>query len=424
MINLSDNFKALISSSGTNFLFRIFGLVTAFLTTFIITRLYGMTTFGNYSLVFTISQATAMIFTLGVPNTFIKIIGNHNFNYYQAKQLLIKGLKGVLFFSIVPIVIFFFFAGFLADTVFSNPDLKNYFLIVTISLPLFVVHELFLYFLIATKKFIKYNLFMFLVPNVLLIVFLTFFYYLNLDGHYTFTAFALAIAFTVVTEAYTIFERKPTRHEMPFRTRDLLRTASPLMFSGLLLYLLNWTNTIMLGLLGDETQVGVYNTAYKVGGVGFLVIVSISTIITPRMAELYGQGKLIELRKLTHNTTRLIALLSVPVVLLLMVFGKFILSLFGPEAVEGNTTLIIVAVGILFSAVAGNADQILNMTNNQKVLRNITFICFILNLVLAYWLIPKYGIEGAAVASLITNVLLNVLCVYFIKKRLGFYTLF
>src|SRR5690606_33295177 len=120
--------------------------------------------------------ATAMIFTLGVPNTLIKVIGNHNFNYYQAKQLLIKGLKGVLFFSIIPIIIFYFFADYLAGTIFSNPALKHYFFIVTISLPLFVVHELFLYFLIATKKFIKYNLFMFLTPNVFLIALLAIFY--------------------------------------------------------------------------------------------------------------------------------------------------------------------------------------------------------------------------------------------------------
>ncbi len=398
--------------------------MTAFLTTIIITRLYGMTTFGNYSLVFTISQATAMIFTLGVPNTLIKVIGNHNFNYYQAKQLLIKGLKGVLFFSIIPIIIFYFFADYLAGTIFSNPALKHYFFIVTISLPLFVVHELFLYFLIATKKFIKYNLFMFLTPNVFLIALLAIFYYFDYEGHYTFAAFALAIAITVVLEAYTIFERKPTKHEMPFRTRDLLRTASPLMFSGLLLYLLNWTNTIMLGLLSDETQIGIYNTAYKVGSVGFLVIVSISTIVTPRMAELYGQGKLSELKKLTHNTTQLIAVLSIPIVLCLIFFREFILSLFGAEAIAGSTTLAIVAIGILFSAISGNADQILNMTNNQKILRNITFMCFILNLILAYLLIPVYGIEGAAVASLITNILINLVCVYYIKKRLGFYTLF
>jgi O-antigen/teichoic acid export membrane protein len=100
------------------------------------------------------------------------------------------------------------------------------------------------------------------------------------------------------------------------------------------------------------------------------------------------------------------------------------LSFGGTEAISGGTTLIIVSIGVLFSAMAGNVDQILNMTENQNIFRNITIFSFFVNLLLSYLLIPKYNIEGAAIASLITNILINVLCLYFIKKKLGFYTLF
>ena len=150
MIQLNKKFSKIISSSGVNFIFRIFGLGTSFLTTIIITRLFGVTTFGNYSLVFTISQAAAIIFTLGIPNTLIKIIGNHDFNYLQAKKLLLKGIKGSLLFSIIPVLLFYYGADFLSETIFNNPDLKNYLFIVTLSFPLFVLHEIFLYFFIAT----------------------------------------------------------------------------------------------------------------------------------------------------------------------------------------------------------------------------------------------------------------------------------
>jgi O-antigen/teichoic acid export membrane protein len=424
MNQLNNNFKNIISSSGVNFIFRIFGLGTSFLTTIIITRLFGVGTFGNYSLVFTISQATAIIFTLGIPNTLIKIIGNHDFNYQQAKKLLVTGIKGALLFSIIPVLFFYFGADYLSESIFNNSELKNYFFIVTLSLPLFVLHEIFLYFLIATKNFMKYNFFMFIVPNVVLIGLLFWFYYFEKSGHYTFLAFAFAILITVFAEVVAIFDVKPQKAVIPFRTLELLKTASPLLFSGLLLYLLNWTNTIMLGIMTDEIQVGIYNVAFKVGSVGFLVIVSVSTIITPKIAELYGKGDLSELKKLIHNATRLVAVLSIPIVLTLIIFSDFILSFFGKEVVAGNTTMIIVSLGVLFSAMAGNVDQILNMTNNQNILRNITIICFFINVILSYFLIPLYGINGAAVASLITNILINFLCVYYIKKRLGFYTLF
>ncbi len=424
MDNKSNQFNKIISSSGVNFIFRIFGLGTSFLTTVLITRFFGVGTFGNYSLVFALSQIIALLFTLGIPNTLIKIIGNHNFSYLQAKRLLVKGLKGALIFSIIPVLFFYFGSEILSRTVFHNTQLINYFLIAAIAIPLFIVHEIFLYFLIATKNFMKYNLFMFVVPNLLLIVFLYIFYNADQNNHYTFIAYALAILITVLLEAVTLFELKPQKEAISISTVALIKTASPLLFSGLFLYLLNYTNVIILGIMTNDEQVGIYNIAYKIGSVGFLVIVSVSTIITPKMAELYGQGNLSQLKKLTHNSTRLIAVLSFPIVLVLILFSDYILSFWGTEVVVGSTTLIIVSIGVLFSAIAGNVDQILNMTENQHILRNITIFSFFVNLILSYVLIPNYGIEGAAIASLITNVLINILCLYYIKKKLGFYTLF
>lgn len=420
----TNSFKKVISSSGINFIFRIFGLGSSFTTTLLITRLFGIETFGNYSLVFALSQIAALFFTLGIPNTLIKIIGNNNFNFLQAKKLLIKGLKAALVFSILPMLFFYFGSEVLSQNIFHNITLRNYFLIVSITIPLFIVHEIFLYFLIATKNFMKYNLFMFVIPNLLLILLIYLFHNFDCQNHFTFIAFAIAILITILIEAFAIFELKPKKEVISISTLGLIKTASPLLFSGLFLYLLNYTNVILLGIMTDETQVGIYNIAYKIGSVGFLVIVSVSTIITPKMAELYGQGNLSDLKKLTQNATRLIAFLSIPIVLILVIFSKFILSYWGNEAVTGSLTMIIVSIGVLFSAISGNVDQILNMTENQKVLRNITIVSFFVNLVLSYFLIPNYGIEGAAIASLLTNILINILCIYFIKKKLGFYTLF
>jgi O-antigen/teichoic acid export membrane protein len=153
-----------------------------------------------------------------------------------------------------------------------------------------------------------------------------------------------------------------------------------------------------------------------------LIIVSISTIITPKIAQLYGENNFEELKKTIQAATRLVSILTIPAVIIIIVFNKMILSFFSPEAIVGGNALIILILGILINAMAGNGDQILNMTNNQNILRNIILICFISNVLLCIVLISFYGILGAAIASLFTNLLLNILCVYYIKKKLGFYT--
>lgn len=420
----NPHIKKIISSSGINFLFRVFGLGTSFFIVLLISRWFGVINYGSYSLTFTIAQATAMIFGLGIPNALIMLTGNKNFNEIEAKKLLFSGLKITLLFSLIPSVLFYFSADFIAVEWFDNINLNRFFEIVACTIPFFIIHELFLYYFISVKKFIHYNIFMFVLPNLFLILFLLLFYYMSKTDSYTFLAFALSIVLIVLIEIIVVYESKIHKTPKVISSKALIKTASPMLFSGLLLYLLNWTDVIMLGIMTNEREVGIYNIAYKIGSVGFLVIVSVSTIITPKIAALYGSGNMKELQKLIHSSTRLISILTIPLVLVLVIGSDFVLSFFGENVIEGSTTLIIVSIGVLFSAIAGNVDQILNMTNNQIVLRNITIISFFINIIFNFILIPNFGIKGAAIASLISNVFINSVCVYYIKKKLGFYTLF
>lgn len=416
--------KSLIFSFVKNIQFRVFGLGVSFLIVLFINRFFGVETFGEYSLIVTISQICTLFVAFGIPNTLIKVIGNGNYDYLMAKKVLIKGCKITLLFALIPMFLFYIGSGFLADSIFKNSDLYDYFLLISLSIPLFVVHEIFVYFSIATKKFLQFNLFMFVLPNVFLIGFLSLFYFLNKGGYFTFLAFSLSIFFTVIIEIITIFEWSPREKFKVESTRELLKTASPLFFSGILMYLLNGTSIIILGLLVDEKQLGIYNVAYKIANLGLIIIVSISTIITPKIAQLYGEKKLEELKKTIQNATKLISVLTIPLVLIVIIFNQIILSFFNAEALAGANVLIILVLGVLVNAMAGNGDQILNMTNNQNILRNIALVCFIVNVITNFVLISFYGILGAAWASLLTNLLLNALCIYYIKKKLGFYTLF
>ena len=413
--------KKIISSSGINFMFRIFGLVISFVVMIFITKWFGLGTYGNYSIVFTISQAAAMIFALGIPNALVKIVGSEGLDSRQAKKLLLKGVKITLSLCLVPMLLFLLGSGFLSSRVFENTP-QNYFLIVSVSLPLFILHELFLYYFVATKNFLKFSIFMFFVPNVLLILLLYIAYHMGYAGEYTFVCFTISVLLTIVLEMFFIFELAPNKEQVMVTSGGLFKIASPMMFSGIMLYLLNWTDIIILGIMTTEEQVGIYNQAFKIGSVGMVVIISISTIITPKMAELSGKGDISGLKKLIHSSTRLVAILSLPIAVGLILLAPFLLSFFGKESLSGETALIIIVGGVFFNAACGNVDQILNMSGNAGIFRNITVVCFLLNALLNVALIPSYGINGAAMASLITNVLMNIIAVYYIKKKLGFYT--
>lgn len=412
--------KSFFVSGGVTFLFRLGGMGLNFLITFYLTRVYGDAVFGQYTLAFTLAQATAMVFALGLPNAMISYLGIKDGNDPFSQFLLKKGLRILMAASILPAVTYFLGAGRIAQHIFSNPALGPYIMVVALTVPAMILHEFLLYFLIATRKFRKFNLFMFVVPNVL---FLTLLGISTVgEGHYTLLYYTAALLITILVEATQVFKRRTAPSPEKLRSRDIVRFAFPMMFSSLMLFLLNWTDVFLLGMMLPDKQVGHYNLAYKIASLSMMVIISLNVVLAPKVAELYNSGRMGELHQTVKRTTWVVILATLPLTAGLVLFSDFILSVFGPGFAEARTTLIIISIGFLLNAMTGNVDQILNMTGNQKMLKNITIAGFFTNLLLNLALIPHYGIEGSALASLFTNVLFNLACLLYIRKRLGFYT--
>jgi len=412
--------KQLLASGGLTFIFRIGGLGLTFLVTLLLTRLYGDEVFGSYSLVFTIAQATSLLFALGFPNALISYLGLKSINDPFSQHMLQKGIKILVPIALVPACIYFFGANAIALHIFGNPALSSYIIIAAFTIPVMVLHEFILYFFIATGNFFKFNLFMFVVPNVLLLTLLIF--VKDVTGPHTFGLYFLSIIGVLAIESFFAFKKYKKVVVDEISVSQMIRFASPMMFSGIMIYLLNWTDVFILGAMATEAELAHYNLAYKIASLSMLVIMSMNVVLAPRIAALYNEGNMKELHLTVKKTTRLIIVLTLPVVGVLMLLATYILSFFGPEFIAGHKALIIILAGFLVNAMTGNVDQLLNMTGNQKLLQYITIAGFFLNAGLNFALIPQYGINGSAVASLITNVIFNVTCVFFIKKKLGFYT--
>ena len=100
------------------------------------------------------------------------------------------------------------------------------------------------------------------------------------------------------------------------------------------------------------------------------------------------------------------------------------MGLFGQEFKVGVTAFIFLSFGRLISSFSGSVGNILQMTGNQNIYGFILLIGALLNVVLNYMLIPKYGINGAAIASMSSLIVWNLGMVLSVKKKFGFYTFY
>ncbi len=122
------------------------------------------------------------------------------------------------------------------------------------------------------------------------------------------------------------------------------------------------------------------------------------------------------------NYITLFTIISLGCIVVILLFGKFFLSIFDPTYVNYFSTLVILTIGItgilILRGVFGN---LLSAIGKAHVNFIVTTIAVILNVIFNYYLIPKYGVFGAAITSAslmwFTGVLCMILFFYHYKKE-------
>ena len=184
--------------------------------------------------------------------------------------------------------------------------------------------------------------------------------------------------------------------------RDLLNYSLPIMFMSILGTVLHWTDVIMLGYFTDPTTVGLYHPASRTAGIVRIILLSFSGIYGPLMAEMYAKRQNVEMNHLFKLVTRWITTFSLPFAILILLFPKKIMLIFGSQFLQGYPILMILVSAAFIQAVFGIGGTTLNMTGFPKMNLLNTFIACGLNISFNFYLIPTMGGMGAATATLIT----------------------
>jgi len=205
-----------------------------------------------------------------------------------------------------------------------------------------------------------------------------------------------------------------------FSRKELVTTSMPMLVAGVASFILGNIPLFLLEVISSTDEVGLYSVSLKIANLIGLVLVVVNTIAAPKFSELYWDKKYVELQKVISHSTRLIFFSSLSIAIVLMIFANEILSVFGDNFVDGYIALFLLILGQLINSATGSVGIFLNMTGHQKVIKNIVVISALVTVPLAYVLIMKYGINGAAFSYLFGMAVLNIAAVIFIKLKLGY----
>ncbi|MFB6203697.1 MAG: flippase [Candidatus Nanohaloarchaea archaeon] len=200
----------------------------------------------------------------------------------------------------------------------------------------------------------------------------------------------------------------------------LLKFSWPLSVLSFLLMTFEWADVLMLGWLLDSARVGVYEVAFTVSGFLGLFLTALNYMFLPVASDLRSQDRIGEVRRLYRTSSRWIFMAALPVAAGMMLFPGEILELFfGQQYRAGATALAVLSSGYLFHAVAGPSAMVMLSAGKTKRLAAAMSVVTALNVALDLFLIPAYGIEGAAVAMTAGLLAGNTTLLLMAKKDTG-----
>jgi len=392
----------------------IFEALIVFVTTIVLTRALGASDFGLYSLGLVVLQAGAVIALFGLNNGALKYISAYLAlsDKERVKGTIIQAIAFPLVFGVFLGAIAYFCSGSIAEF-FNKPGLESVIKIFSFGIPFFALMQSCeavtrgfktAKYKVLGEKILKPSL------NFVLVLILYFFGYRLLGMVW---AFVIAILFTVLFLFWSIkkvFPEISFKNVIPkFETKRLLTTSCSLMFVWIILFLLQWTDISMIGYFLSSNEVGIYQVAARVSLLMIMFLSAFGAIFAPVISALYHKGENQKLASTFKTVTRWGLSLTLLVFLVLIMSSEEVLRVFGSGFVLGTSSLVVLCLGKLVFVGVGVSGFILTMTGREKLESLNALGILILNVVLNMILIPVFGILGAAIATAISLILLNII---------------
>lgn len=425
--NLNPDFRKLLSGSGLVLFFKVMGSLAGYLIAFVVTKKYGADTFGLFELGLTFLTIFSVLGRMGLDGALVRFIPEHqaNENFSTLRAAYRFALSAALPLSVLLGVSLFFLADFFEGW-FKIDDLAGALRIVAFIIPFSTWMGLNAEAFRGMKDMVSYSIYQ--RGTVLLIAILAIFaidFYLPGDAAVTILSYGVGVALlAVIAGIYTPIKVRRLGEDhspsLPFTPSSMLTVALPMLLSTSMFMVMNWTDTLMIGYYLDSREVGIYRIAFKIAALITFAQFAINSIAAPMFSSFKAKNDLKGLRRMVRNIGYLNLLISGPAFLFIMIFPEFLLELFGTEFSEGVLPLVILAIGTVINALCGPVMYLLNMTGKERSARNIIIIASVINIALNYYLIPQYGLLGAAYATSISTVIWNALAVIKIKREYGF----
>lgn len=416
---INESLKQIARSSIIFLVGAVFSKILGYIYRIIIARQLGPEIYGLFSLAIMLVGWLIAFSSFGLAEGILRYIpiyrARNEIN--KIRHVLRFSVKVSLITSIASGLFLFFFAKYISNNIFHNNELSKFLYIFAFMIPISVFSILFLYILRAYERIGWYSFILNILQNIVKVGTLILLIYLGFNSEAVIFSYLLGVL-SIILVAYLVsrYSIKEVYGKVKLKftskiSKELLSYSWPIIFFGVISNIFYWIDSFTIGYFRTVEEVGFYNAAVPISLILSATVPELFIqLFFPLISKEYGEKNLNSIKILSKQVGKWIFILNTPLFLLIMLFpGAFINLLFGAEYLVAENSLRILAVGGVISSIFMISNNIISMVGKSKIILFDMIIASVINGGLNLFFVPRYGVEGAALATTISVIVLNIL---------------
>ena len=392
------------------FISQIIASICAFVWTVLMARYLGVEQYGIVGFAISITGILGILDDLGISTHIVRHIAT---NYESAPKYLGNAIPLKIIFSIVKVII-----TLIILILFKRNELT-----ITITL-IFTIEMIFKSYIVSFNGCFqafeegKYQGFGNTILNLTTLSFILLSIHTNLGIYGISISYALANLITLGYVYYVLnkYITKP-KYELDIDfCKTIIKLSVPFAVTGILYTIYYSIDVIMLtNMVGDYAS-GIYNATYKLISVLTLFYSVYTAVIFPVMSKFYKNDKKLLLISY-EKSIKYLMIIIIPVAVATVCYSSDIIHfIYGKQYETSASVLCILIWTVCLLFISGANNTLLNASFKEISVTKIYTVAALFNVVLNLILIPYLSYNGAAITTVLSDVIIVLIQIYIIYK--------
>ena len=403
-ISSDEYFRKILGLASKALFIKFSSGVLTFLMFLVVARVLSAGQFGIFGIGFSLALFMSVLSGFGLGTLVMRLWPEYSVkaSLYVADQAVMWGFKKTCLFSIVlsGIIIFVFIIFKFSNDYDFLFGLSVAALSISMSVSEFVSAALRAQkrlTLALVPKDIFWRFFLILIGGVIV------YKDVSVDAFHMLNICAILLALITVIQIHLSGLKNIINKKLTLGgeyVSEWVELARPIWFGGVVFALAMHADMLLVGFFLEAEVVASYFAALKISSIFALPIMAINQLSGPMISEYYHAGRFGLLQKNLRLYLFFCLLIIIPLLLIVILYGRELLSLFNPDFSDSYYILLILSIGYLFHCLTGPASILLQMTGRSKLALKTSLCTQGVSFVFFPIVVSLFGVFGIAVLKM------------------------